>query len=70
MDALVLSSRAVGSTDASLDVLACTAPALPSLAGFAAVEVSLNGREFTRSGLVFEYGASGGVQVVLRRVRC
>ena len=63
----MLSSRAVGSTDASLDVLACTAPALPSLAGFAAVEVSLNGKEFTRSGLVFEYGASGAARRVAAR---
>lgn len=67
VDALVLSSRTVGSTDASLDVLACTAPALPSLAGFAAVEVSLNGKEFTRSGLVFEYGASGAARRVAAR---
>lgn len=56
MDATVLSSSIVDAAEESLDVLACPAPALSALAGFAAVEVSLNGREFTRSGLVFEYG--------------
>ena len=61
MDASVVSSSTVDSSGESLDVLACAAPALPALAGFAAVEVSLNGKDFTRSGLVFEYGTYCGL---------
>jgi len=38
-----------------LDVLACRAPTLS--AGFSAVAVALNGRDFFSDGLVFEYGA-------------
>jgi hypothetical protein len=58
VDAQLVSAAGPGSSSSgeALDVLLCPPPPYAPV-GFASVEVSLNGRDFTRSGLVFEYGA-------------
>ncbi len=66
VDAQVLRAGSTVAGGELLDVLACPAPPpRHGEQGFAAVEVSLNGREFTRSGLVFEYSALPGAAEIM-----